>query len=187
MNINEFKENLGLTTIPVELEKLIHFQENISGFENYSEGFGVLIDDKSALKSWGNDNDFLDNVLQFAQANGSGSFYAIWNDGTKKTLNEMPVIVFGDEGGVHVVAKNLLELLQLLSFDSEISVDFDEAYFYKDEEDYEESEDLTAYLKWLKEEFGLDQIKTPDEIVKAAQATYKKDFDNWLAQYHTST
>ena len=46
MDIKEFKENWGLTEIPTELEKLIYFQTNISSYENYSDGFGVLIDEK---------------------------------------------------------------------------------------------------------------------------------------------
>lgn len=74
MDIKEFKENWGLTTIPIELEKLIYFQTNISSFENYSQGFGVLIDDKSGLKSWSEDTSFLDKLFPFAQANGSVHF-----------------------------------------------------------------------------------------------------------------
>src|SRR6218665_3794612 len=100
MNITIFKNNLGLTEIPSELEKLINFQNNLSGFECYSQGFGVLIDDKSGLATWSEDSAFLDRLLPFAQANGSGSFYTFWNDGTDKPLNQMPIIVFGDEGGV---------------------------------------------------------------------------------------
>lgn len=184
MDIKEFKENWGLTAIPTELEKLIYFQTNISTFENYSQGFGVLIDDKSGLKSWSEDNLFLDQLFPFAQANCSGSFYAIWNDGTNKQINEMPVVVFGDEGGVHIVAENILQLIHLLTFDTEISVDFEEAYFYKDEDDYEESEDLNEFLKWLKEDYGLTQIKEPSDIISSAQEKYKKAFDKWFGQYY---
>lgn len=184
MNIKEFKENWSLTAIPTELEKLIYFQTNISSFENYSQGFGVFIDDKSGLKIWSDDTLFLDRLFPFAQANGSGSFYAIWNDGTTKPINKMPIVVFGDEGGVYIVAENILQLLHLLTFDTEISVDFEEAYFYKDEDDYEESKDLNEFLEWLKGDYGLDQIQEPSEIISSAQERYKDKFDKWFEQYY---
>ena len=183
INITAFKENLGLIEVPTELEKLIYFQNNISSFENYSAGFGVFIDNKSGLKSWSKDENFLDRLLPFAQANGTGSFYAIWNDGSEKPLNQMPVIVFGDEGGVHVVAENILQLLHLLSYDTEIWVDFDETYFYKDEEDYEESEDLSEYLRWLKGDYSLNPIEEPNALINVAQDKYKESFDKWFVQY----
>ncbi|WP_126653850.1 hypothetical protein [Chryseobacterium aureum] len=185
IDITEFKQNLGWSEIPVELEKLVDFQNAVSSFENYSQGFGVLIDNKSGLKSWSDDDRFLNSMLPFAQANGSGSFYAIWNNGTDQPLNKMPVVVFGDEGGVHIVAENMVQLLHLLTFDTEISVDSDEAYFYKDEDGDEESEDLNEYLTWIKENYGLIQIENPDLLIKKAQAQYKESFDQWFGQYFT--
>lgn len=185
VDIAEFKQNLGLSEIPVELEKLIYFQNTISSFENYSQGFGILIDNKSGLTSWSDDENFLNSMLPFAQANGSGSFYAIWNIGRDQPLHKMPVVVFGDEGGVHIVTENIVQLLHLLTFDTEISVDFDEAYFYKDEDDYEESEDLNEYLTWMKGDYGLNRIEEPDLLIKNAQAQYKESFDQWFGQYFT--
>ncbi|QNN42864.1 hypothetical protein [Pedobacter roseus] len=183
INITDFKENLGLSEIPVELEKLIYFQNNISSFENYSQGFGVLIDDKLGLKSWSEDEDFLNRLLPFAQANGTGSFYTIWNDASNQPLNQMPIVVFGDEGGVHVVAENILQLLHLLTYDAEIWVEFDQAYFYKNKNSYEEREDLDQYLKWMKGDYHLNQIEAPDELIKTAQEKYKEKFDKWFGQY----
>jgi len=183
VNIIEFKENLGLAEVPSELEKLIYFQNNISSFENYAQGFGVLIDDKSGLKSWSEDENFLNRLLPFAQANGTGSFYAIWNDGTNKGLNQMPIAVFGDEGGVHIVAENIQQFLHLLTYDTEIWVDFEETYFYKNEKSYEESEDLAEYLKWMKGDYNLDRIETPNELIKTAQQKHKENFDQWFGQY----
>ncbi|KGE13448.1 hypothetical protein [Sphingobacterium deserti] len=144
-----------------------------------------MIDDKLGLKSWSEDPAFLAQLYSFAQANGSGSFYAIWNDGTAKPMSEMPIVVFGDEGGVHIVAENFVQLLHLLTFDTEIHVDFDGVYFYKDEEDYEESEDLEEFLDWVKENYGLDQIEEPDELMEAAQSKYQAVFEDWFGQYYS--
>ena len=96
----------------------------------------------------------------------------------------MPILVFGDEGGVHIVADNILQLMQLLTYDVEISVDFDDAYFYKDEDDYEESEDHQKYKLWLKNNFQLDPIEDPEIIIKASQDKYKALFDDWFALYY---
>lgn len=45
MNIEEFKTNWGKREIPSELEKLIDFQNEVSYYESYSDGFGVLVDE----------------------------------------------------------------------------------------------------------------------------------------------
>ena len=183
LNLEKFKENWGSTAVPTELEKLIDFQTNISAPEFYSQGFAVTIDDKGGLISWSNDPSFIDKLHPFAQANGTGSFYAIWNDGTSKPINEMPIVVFGDEGGTHIVAENMLQFLRLITFDTEILVEFGQAYFEK-YEDYEESRDLGKYLNWLKKEYNLNQIQNPSEIISAAQEKYKAQFDKWFEQYY---
>ena len=183
MKISKFKDNLGIGELPKELELLINFQ-NDSSFENYSDGFGISIDNKSGLKSWSNDPEFIKRVLPFAQANGCGSFYAFWDMNNGNKLSAMPILVFGDEGGVHIVADNILQLMQLLTYDVEISVDFDDAYFYKDEDDYEESEDHQKYKLWLKNNFQLDPIEDPEIIIKASQDKYKALFDDWFALYY---
>jgi hypothetical protein len=184
MNISDFKDNLGVTNLPAELEKLIQFQNEQSDFECYSEGFGLMIDDKSGIKTWSEDEQFLERLFPFAQANGSGSIYAFWNDGSSEELSEFPIVVFGDEGGVHVIAENLSALMQLLTFDSEISVYHDEAYFYKDEEEYEESEGHEGYVSWLKENFNLDPITETEKLIQLAQEKYKQTFDSWFKQYY---
>ena len=183
MNISEFKQNLGVSELPIELEKLIRFQNEQSDFECYSEGFGLQIDDKSGIDSWSKDEAFLERLFPFAQANGTGSVYAFWNDGSSNDLSEFPIVVFGDEGGVHVIAENFSALMQLLTFDSEISVYQDEVYFYKDEE-YEESEGHAAYISWLKENFNLDPVGETDKLIQRAQGKYKQAFDSWLKQYY---
>ncbi|PZP51187.1 MAG: hypothetical protein DI598_03785 [Pseudopedobacter saltans] len=183
LNLEAFKNNWGPTAIPKEIEKLIDFQTNISSAEFYSQGFAVTIDDKLGLKSWSNESSFLDKLFPFAQANGTGSFYAIWDAGTEMPINEMPIVVFGDEGGTHIVAENILQLLHLITFDTDILVEFEGAYFEKNE-DYEESRDLKKFLKWLQENYGLSQTISPSEIIDSAQEKYKAQFDKWFEQYY---
>ena len=181
MNINEFKANLNLTELPQELEKLIYFQTNKSDKEEYSEGFGIRIDKKNGLKSWSKEENFLNRLLPFAKANASGSFYALWVDDDNKPLNQLPVVVFGDEGGVHIVAENILQLLHLITYDVEIRVDEEKVSFRKTTKN--PSKNFEKYLKWVKENYNFERIEKPAITIKNAQKKYKKSFDEWFSQY----
>lgn len=166
-----------------ELNLLMEFQ-NRMGFENYSDGFGLTAyNDSSGLKAgWSKDPGFLARLVPFAQANGSGSFYALWRLDDRADLASLPIVVFGDEGGQHVVARNLRELLQLLGFDSEVSVDWDEAYFYR-EEGQQHRRGHAAYVAWLDQQFGLPAADDPDSLVGAAQAELGERFASWAAGF----
>lgn len=179
MNIKKYTENLGLAELPPELKKLVEFQNKRSSFGNYSQGFGLYIQNKSVLKRWRNNDEFLKRLYPFAQADGCGSMYVIWDNGNSDSLSEMPIVVFGDEGDIHIVAENLKDLLHITSYDVEISA-LDRVDFWEKGEDYEPSKDLFNYLKWLETEFGLTQIKKPSKIVKEAQKKYKKAFNSWM-------
>lgn len=185
MTLDDFKKNFN-GQITEELTQFFEINDEL-GFENYSQGFGLYEDDKSGIASWSEDQEFLDKLMPFAQANGSGSMYVLWNNESGKSLNELPVVVFGDEGGYHIIAKNIFEFMRLLTFDNEISVDHEAVYFYKDEDDYEESENLSEYVTWIKENFNLDPVTTEDTetIIEAAQEEYKEDFDNWVSKYYS--
>jgi hypothetical protein len=173
----QFATNFPGLTVPPELQKLLAFDGESSDF--YAECFELTVDDKGGLRSWSKNPEFLDHLFPFAQATGSGSFYALWADDSAKSTSEMPVIVFGDEGGVHVVAKNLRELLQLLTFDVEPMVDLEGVTFYRDE-DHEFSERAEAYQAWLEAELGLESIDDADALVADAQAEYEGAFQEWM-------
>lgn len=168
--------------MPFELEKLLEFQNKI-GSDFYSEGFELTAEGQDAVSPWSVSQGFLSKLMPFAQANGSGSCYAIWDNGKTTKTNEMPIVIFGDEGGEHVVAENLLQLFQILTFDAEPMVDFDEVYFYKDKKSYEPSEELEAYKKWLKQNFDLESIDDAQKLVKKAQKKYQKSFLEWTGKY----
>jgi hypothetical protein len=178
-----FEENFGREDVPNALIKLYTYQLDSSGFEQYANGFGIMIDDKGGLKSWSEDETFLNRLYPFAQANGSGSFYCIWDDGSGRKLREMPIIVFGDEGGIHVIAENCEELLKILSFDVEVSVDHDSAYYYKSDEYYSESDDRTAFLAYIKADYNIEPITDAQPIIDKAQALHKEKFDAWCKNY----
>lgn len=162
-----------------ELNALRDFQAE-HGFESYTVGFG-LSDTFGArddlAPGWSDADGFHARLKSFAQATGGGSIYALWQaaDGTE------PVVVFGDEGGIHLVAADVRDLLRILSFDAEPSVDWERVYYYKDEED-EPSPAHEDYVTWLKAQ-GLNPLDEADPLVERAQAKYEKEFRTWLEQF----
>ncbi|MEV5912580.1 hypothetical protein AB0M00_27230 [Streptomyces chartreusis] len=166
-----------------ELNLLKEFQDQV-GYEYYADGFELTeYGDLSGLVAgWSDDPEFTGRLIPFAQATGGGSFYALWRLDDRTDAAGLPVVVFGDEGGQHVVARNLRELLQLLCFDAEISVDWDEAYYYRSEgEPHSDRHD--EYVAWLDRHFGLPATKDPAAVLAAAQADLGQRFANWAKPF----
>ncbi|MDI6104413.1 hypothetical protein QLQ12_38075 [Actinoplanes sp. NEAU-A12] len=168
-----------------ELNLLQRFQDRV-GYGAYSECFGLDDwNDTSGLEAgWSKDPDFVSRLIPFATATGSGSFYALWRIDDRADLATLPVVVFGDEGGEHVVARDLRELLRLLTFDSEPCVDHEQVFFYR-LEDQEDSDARDEYRAWLDEHFGLAAVEDPDVILEAAQAEYGERFTTWKSRFLT--
>lgn len=183
-SLEEFAVQFGKYALPTDLIKLYEFEQEY-GPETYSECFGLTItEDKTGIKTWSEKEEFYNSFIEFAGANGSGSSYAYWL--INEDLNDCPIVVFGDEGGIHIVAENTSKLIHLLTLDTEISVDFDSAYFYKDEEYYEENENKEEFQQWVKKEFSLDPLETneeTEEIVSEAQKKYKKRLNDFLISF----
>jgi hypothetical protein len=178
----EFAKNFPGGVTPPELEKLLDFQESGPGFEGYAEGFGLYYDDKGLFKTWSTEPLFLDALIPFAQATGGGSVYALWSGGKAKHPSGMPVVIFGDEGGTHVVADDLKRFLQLLTFGPEPMVEHDCVTYYK-AKDFEPREGLAAYVAWLKEEWDLAPIDDAKTLVKAAQDKHQAAYVAWFKQF----
>src|SRR2546430_16116125 len=96
-----------------ELNLLEELQDQL-GPEHCSAGFELTAyGDTSGLEAgWSKAPEFLGRLVPFGQATHSGSFYALWRVDDRADLATLPVVVFGDEGGQHVVARNLRELLR---------------------------------------------------------------------------
>ncbi|MFI0261193.1 hypothetical protein ACH4OW_19395 [Streptomyces sp. NPDC017056] len=120
----------------------------------------------------------VDRIIPFAQATGTGSFYALWRCDDRKDLSTLPVVFFGDEGDLDVVANGLRELFQLLTLDNEWLIIDDD----RDGDDEEPSEGREEYLDWLERTFGLGEPEDPDAIMDAASEAYGQDFADWLQE-----
>ena len=185
LELSEFAKNFNGLLIPEELVKLLKFQNEVSATDFYSDGFELIVDtEKIGLKTYSEDEVFLTSIIEFANADYTGSTYGFWlKDGSKK-LNEVPIVAFGSEGGFHIVAENISELLQILTFDNEPMIDWDEILFYKGD-DYKPRLFSETYKKWLSENFDLKSIENPNSLVKKAQDKYQSAFYKWMNRYYS--
>ena len=181
MNIEEIRECFYGRDVPSEISSLLEFVNNTSKFEYFSEGFQFSTDkDKHGLKTYSEDDSFLNSIIEFASADGEGSSYGLW----LKNNQETPVVAFGSEGGFHVVANDLNDLFIILTFDIEPMIEWDQICYFKDSSDYEPSSKHKEYCDWLKNEHKLDITTCADSIVKKAQSNHKDDFDAWVGKFY---
>jgi hypothetical protein len=182
LTLKDFSEIFNGHNLPAELLQVLEFQNNTGGV--FSEGFKLSANEREALYyGWSKDPDFLNDLFPFARANASGSFYAFWSHSTTASLNDMPIVIFGDEGGEHIVAEGFLAFLRLLTYDAAPMVDHREVIYYKDQEGYEPSPKSGSFRKWVKNTFEIDQANSPDEIVHSAQKKYQAAFNEWKLKY----
>jgi hypothetical protein len=184
----QFGEQAGGRRPPEVLERLLALEARY-GRGRFSDGFSLNTYDKTGMSSWSSHPDFLRVFVDFASANGSGSTYAFWV--IEEELARCPIVVFGDEGGIHIVADSVGQLLQLMTFDTEITVNFDQAYFYRedDDDDYEASEKRNVFLAFVESETGaapITSMEQCDAVIAAAQYRYKGRLDEFVAQYINS-
>lgn len=128
-----------------------------------------------------------DRIRPFAQATGSGSTYAIWLRDERDDLATLPVLFLGDEGGVHVVARDLSELLRILAsgwtpMGDWAGVDYaDESEAADgDEEAYDPCPANPAFRAWLRDRFGLEAAEDPGEVARSADKELWEPFAAWI-------
>jgi hypothetical protein len=175
--------------VPTILVDLLAFKADNAIDDYYSESFELIIGDKYELRTFSKEPAFLNRLFPFAQADNNGSLYAFWLE-KGQDLNTAPIVVFGSDGGYHVVASNLRSLLRLLSLDVEPMVDEDGVYYYKDEENYEPSLYSRKFKKWLREYCFLSPISTnfvAEQLVEEAQDLYQELFLLWMAPFLKKT
>lgn len=146
----------------------------------YSDGFELREYGADAgLHTWSEHPEFLSRFIPFAQANGSGSDYALWRCDDRTDLATLPVVFVGDEGHLYVIARKLMELFQLLLIDSEPLADFG---FLAAGDVEEHSDGHHEFRAWLKQNFNLE----PPEDLQALWTRRKKSDDRfrvWVSQF----
>ncbi|SOD67178.1 hypothetical protein SAMN06297387_12917 [Streptomyces zhaozhouensis] len=163
-----------------ELNLLKEFEERL-GPVCYSDGFELREYGADAgLHTWSDHPAFLSRFLPFAQANGSGSDYALWRCDQRTDLASLPVVFVGDEGDLYVIARNLRELFRLLALDSEPMSDF--GFLGAGSGDGGHSEGHREFLDWLHQHFGLGPPEDVDALW-AERAALDDQFRAWAGNF----
>lgn len=129
-----------------------------------------------------------DRIRPFAQANGSGSTYAIWLLDDRADLATLPVLLLGDEGGVHIVARDLPELLRVLASGWSPMCGWDSLDYYDEREEadaddadgYDPCPENPAFRTWLRDRFGLEAAEDPNAVVRSAGQELWEPFAAWI-------
>lgn len=175
--------------IPNELKSLMEFQllDTIPSY--YSNALYLIDEEPGIIESFSEDVEFVNSFIPFAEANSTGSIFTFWVK--NENLDECPIVIFGDEGGVFIAAKNLKELLQIAAYDVE-PVIYDEEFYFSDKEEliedgeYSNAEFNKEYLDWLRSDAKLKPILTiedVDTIVNDAQSELQEALDEFLKKY----
>ncbi|MDX3231524.1 hypothetical protein [Streptomyces sp. ME19-01-6] len=158
-----------------ELNLLAEFEGGVDDL--YAAGFSL--DD-----TFGRDNTFLkdpeleDRLILFAEANASGSLYVLWRVDDRADLATLPVALLGDEGGIHLVARNVREFLRFLaSLEEEPCCDWEGGVGFRRSEP---TPCRAEYIAWLDRHFGLAPLDDAYDSVEAALTELGKAFTTWI-------
>lgn len=135
------------------------------------------LDDFRELSFLRDTPELMRGLTGFAYANHSGSLYALWKRDDRADLAALPVVLLGDEGGLHLVARDLREFFRLLAgLEADLACDWDDVY----ERDEEELPARADYHAWLEENFGLTPPEDAWDIIEAAQEELGKEWAEWI-------
>ncbi|MFG3259224.1 hypothetical protein [Streptomyces sp. NPDC048172] len=155
-----------------ELNLLKQFDDECP--EVYAQWAGL--DDFGELPFLRNDPELSRGLLGFASANGSGSLYALWKKDEHTDLADLPVVLLGDEGGIHLVARDVRDFLRLLgALEADLACDWDTVY----ERDEDELPAQAEYHSWLEETFGLTPPEDPWDIIEDAEEELGQEWAEW--------
>lgn len=167
-----------------ELNRLKEFEERC-GSEYYANGFELVEFGKpSGAETYSEEQEFVDSFLCFARANRSGSDYAFWRVDDREDLATLPVVVFGDEGGICVVASNLRDLFRQLGCDWWQWPSWEGAQFMEPDIDDKPSPRHGDYLEWLNENFGLTPPDNPNELRDVAEVEFGALLESWVDRFY---
>lgn len=167
-----------------ELNELKEFEERC-GNEYYADGFELVeFGRPSGAETYSEEQEFIDSFVCFARANRTGSDYAFWRVDDRPDLATVPVVVFGDEGGIGIVAGNLRDLLRQLGCDWWQWPSWEGAQFMAPDPDDKPSPRHGDYLEWLKETFDLTPPDDPNELRHVAEGEFGTLLENWVDRFY---
>jgi predicted DNA-binding WGR domain protein len=204
--LNEYSSVFGQYQIPTTLKLLAEFEDKY-GRETFGTSF-YLRTENNAFDTYFDKKDkkriqeYTNQMLPFAVADGTGGIVALWVREGNDDLENAPIIYYGSEGGISVVAQNLKEYIQILSFGAECM----DGSFYHSIDEYDDDSDFKdfksefihynpnflSFRKWMKETLNITPVEDWDEedndivegLVKNAIKKLTKSFDKWQYQFY---
>ncbi|QWT22844.1 hypothetical protein KPL76_08510 [Subtercola sp. PAMC28395] len=164
MEPHALRELLAPLAVPHALASLAHFALTVDGY--YAEDFVLCRRNDHRLRQYSTAAEFAARLRVFGQANEDGSEYALrgipgW------AADDLPVVVLGDEGGLHPVAENSVEFLRFLAADRSIGVSRERVWLTQDEL-HDDSPGHPAYAHWLELHFGCE-LRTAEGVLARAE------------------
>ena len=147
-----------------ELNRLKEFEESVYP-ESFSDGFELF--EYGHLSPLGPNppTELRDRLIPFAQANHSGSFYALWKRDDRADLATVPVIFCGDEGDLYIAAGSMREFFrQLAVYDADVADDVPAR---------------DAYVSWLERTLELTPVEDPAAHYDAVLLEHGRAFCDW--------
>jgi len=187
--------------------ELVKFDEEFGG-ETYAESFWIIDDEDDFFESWLHDTpedkikEFSKSMKVFASADATGARYAFWLKDKNTNYNNAPIICYGSEGQIVIVAENINDLIKMLSFGSEgMDGSFSHYIENEDEDFYEDFKDSfpnhLTFRKWMKETLNIEPVNLDglindgkseseeiEKLQKKARQKLQKSFDKWQYQFY---
>lgn len=107
----------------------------------------------------------------------------LWRVEDRPDPASLPVVVFGDEGGIGLVARELPELWRQVASGQELVVDDYSAGFYHRDEAAESRASHEEFVVWLADRYRLSPAEDPDVLRHAAVAEYGEPFARWMGRF----
>lgn len=178
--------------VPKDLVSLFEFQESDQITSYYSNAIRLLEEESEVVEELSGDEGFVKAFIPFAEADAQGGVYAFWiKDQSQKSLDDMPIVVFAEDGWVYPITSSLKELLQIAAYDVEPAL-YEDFYGFEDRELLEEDGEFVAtefnkeFLEWLRNDAKLKPLLTfdaVDEVVENAKAKHSEELDEFLNKY----
>lgn len=206
--LNELQQ-LSALELPESLVELAKFDNKHR--QNYADSFYISNDND--FEDWADEcteeqiKEYTSSLLGFACADGTGSTYALWLYKGITDLEDAPIVCYGSEGQLNVVAENLRQLIKMLSFGAE-NLHGEGFYHYFDDDDMEDEDfvyltdfikykpSFLLFRKWMKETLDIDPVSIEDlenneigeseevdELQEKARKKWQKKFEKWHFQY----
>lgn len=192
-------------------QELVKFDKKYDD-EAYAASFWIVDDEDDFFEYWSdlkdkNRKEFSNIMKIFASADGTGSRYAFWMRDKDSNYNNAPIICYGSEGEMYVVAEDIKALLKMLSFGSEI---LHEGAFYHDVDSDDVLDDegscyqelisdypnFEIFRSWMKNKLKIEPVSVDclkkskcsesqeiRKLHKQASKKYKKEFDLLIDKY----